>query len=169
MAPTRSRNKSNKQLLEESREKLRSALGVVERVQKVFRTDEEILRAAFQIAEDVAAFAVKYFAHFMRDQATGEPISPAEFHKELYQMLLNEKLAAIAAPREHAKSTIVSVIFVLYCICYKLRRFIVLISDTQDQAALQMAAVKAELEFNDKLRDDFGDLVGRDAWNVNDI
>jgi predicted phage terminase large subunit-like protein len=169
MAPTRSRNKSNKQQLEESREKLRSALGFVERVQTVFRTDEEILRAAFEVAEDVAAFAVKYFSHFMRDQATGEAISPAEFHKELYQMLLNEKLAAIAAPREHAKSTIVSVIFVLYCICYKLRRFIVLISDTQDQAALQMAAVKAELEFNDKLREDFGDLAGKDAWNVNDI
>lgn len=169
MPPTRSRNKSNKQQLEESREKLRSALGVVGRVQKVLRSDEEVLRAAFEIAEDVAAFAVKYFAHFMRDQATGEPISPAEFHTELYQMLLNEKLAAIAAPREHAKSTIVSVIFVLYCVCYKLRRFIVLISDTQDQAALQMAAVKAEIEYNDRLREDFGELVGRDAWNVNDI
>lgn len=169
MPPTRSRNKSNKQQLEESREKLRSAFGIVERAKKLRLSDGELLEAAFEVAHDVSTFAVRYFPHFMRDQATGKEITPAAFHTELYQMLLNEKFAAIAAPREHAKSTIVSVIFVIYCICYKLRRFIILISDTQDQAALQMAAVKAELEFNDGLRETFGNLVGSEVWNVNDI
>ena len=106
--------------------------------------------------------------HFMVDQQTGAVIEPADFHKDLYQILLTEQRAAIAAPREHAKSTCVSVIFVLYCISYKLRRFIVLISDTQPQAALQLAAVKEELETNVELRADFGNLVGDKKWDVND-
>jgi predicted phage terminase large subunit-like protein len=82
--------------------------------------------------------------------------------------MLTEQFAAIAAPREHAKSTVVSVIFPLYCICYKLRHFIVLISDTQPQAALQLAAIKEEIESNAELRADFGDLQGDKKWDVND-
>ena len=128
----------------------------------------QVLDQAWALATDITNFALKYMRHFMVDQQTGVVIEPAEFHREVYQTLLTEQYAAIAAPREHAKSTCVSVIFVLYCICYKLRRFIVLISDTQPQAALQLAAVKEELESNMELRADFGNLVGDKKWDIND-
>ena len=39
-------------------------------------------------------------------------IEPADFHREIYQLALTTKRAAIAAPREHAKSTVISLIFV---------------------------------------------------------
>jgi predicted phage terminase large subunit-like protein len=120
---------------------------------------KEILASAWEQAGEITEFALKYFKHYMTDEKTGEFIPPAKFHQELYELLLTEQFAAVAAPREHAKSTIVSLIFPVYCICEKLRRFIVLISDSQPQARLLLGAVKAELEDNDKLRTDYGDLV----------
>jgi phage terminase large subunit-like protein len=169
MALRPSANKSKRQQREEASARLRAVFGVVPDKLKPQRDDAgQVLDQAWQLATDITGFAMKYMRHFMVDQATGAVIEPAEFHKDLYQILLTEQRAAIAAPREHAKSTCVSVIFVLYCVCYKLRRFIVLISDTQPQAALQLAAVKEELENNVELRADFGNLVGDKKWDIND-
>jgi len=169
MALRPSANKSKRQQRDEASARLRAVFGVVPEQLKPKRDDAaKVLDQAWQLATDITGFAMKYMRHFMVDQQTGAVIEPAEFHKDLYQILLTEQRAAIAAPREHAKSTCVSVIFVLYCVCYKLRRFIVLISDTQPQAALQLAAVKEELENNVELRADFGNLVGDKKWDIND-
>lgn len=169
MALRPSANKSKRRQREDASARLRAVFGTVPGQIKLARKDPgQVLDQAWELATDITGFAVKYMRHFMVDQQTGAIIEPAEFHRDLYQILLTEQRAAIAAPREHAKSTCVSVIFVLYCICYKLRRFIVLISDTQPQAALQLAAVKEELESNQDLREDFGNLVGDKKWDVND-
>lgn len=169
MARKPSPNKSKRQLREDAAARLRAVFGVVPGEPRAAKKDAgDVLAQAWQLATAITEFAVKYLAHFMVDQQTGAAIQPAEFHRDLYQILLTQQYAAIAAPREHAKSTCVSVIFVLYCVCYKLRRFIVLISDTQPQAALQLAAVKEELESNAALAADFGNLVGDKKWDVND-
>lgn len=169
MPPSRSSSKSKRSILEETKGSLRAIFGIApESPLLVAQKSEDVLREAWDLATDITAFAKKYLAHFMRDPVTEEWVEPAEFHKAIYQLLLTERHCAIAAPREHAKSTVVSVIFPLYCICYKLRRFIVLISDTQPQAALQLAAVKEELETNVELREAFGDLIGDKKWDVND-
>jgi predicted phage terminase large subunit-like protein len=169
MALRPSANKSKRQQREDAAARLRAVFGVVPGEIRAKKADAgEVLKQAWELATAITGFAQKYMRHFMVDQQTGAVISPAEFHAELYTILLTEQLAAVAAPREHAKSTCVSVIFVLYCICYKLRRFIVLISNTQPQAALQLAAVKEELESNVELRADFGNLVGDKKWDVND-
>jgi len=170
----RSQNKSKRQRRDEAGASLRAAFDKVPVNVPVASADPtrkdagQLLNQAWQLATDITAFAVKYLHHFMEDPETGKFIEPAEFHRELYTILLTERFAAIAAPREHAKSTVVSVIFPLYCICYKLRRFIVLIGDTQPNAALQLASIKEELESNAKLREDFGDLAGDKKWDVND-
>jgi len=133
---------------------------------------KEVLARAWVLAGKITDFAQKYFHHYMLDEKTGAFIPPAQFHQEVYELLLTEQYAAVAAPREHAKSTIVSLIFVVFCICQKLRRFVVLISDTQPQARLLLGAVKAELEDNDQLREDYGDLVPRGdgvKWAEEDI
>jgi phage terminase large subunit-like protein len=169
MALRPSANKSKRQQRDEAAARIRAAFGAAPRENTAAKPDAgEILEQAFELATEITAFAVKYLSHFMVDQQTGAVITPAKFHEELYTILLTEQRAAIAAPREHAKSTCVSVIFVLYCVCYKLRRFIVLISDTQPQAALQLAAVKEELEGNAALAADFGNLVGDKKWDIND-
>jgi len=75
---------------------------------------------------------------------------------------------AIAAPRGHAKSTLVSLVFVLWCVVYKLENYILIISDSEDQSKMNLDAVKAELESNDLLRAVYGDLVGK-VWGAEAI
>jgi predicted phage terminase large subunit-like protein len=175
MAQKRTQNKSKRDRLEDARGILRAAFqagqsqnitqgGTAKALQP-----EPVLQAAWELASDIDCFVRKYLPHYMVDQETGVAIEPAAFHKEIYEFALSTKRAAIAAPREHAKSTVISLFFVLYCICYKLRKFIVLISDTEAQAILLVGAVKAELESNDELRKDFGDLVDSVKWGERDI
>ena len=169
MPPKSSQNKSKRQRLDQAGAKLRAAFGIdVENPLRKKVDPATLLADAWTLASNITDFATTYLRHFMVDPVSGEFTPPAEFHKELYQILMVEKYAAVAAPREHAKSTVVSVILPLYCICYKLRRFIVLISDTQSQAALQMAAIKEELETNEELKKQFGDLMGDKKWDIND-
>ena len=168
--PKASQSGSKRSRLDENRQRL---LKIFEGapVERAFAglSAEERLRAAFEISLDIEQFAKKYVPHYLVDQETGAPIDFAAFHRQIFQDLLTVMELAIAAPREHAKSTIVSFLFVLYCICHKLRRFIVLISDTESQAILQLSAVKMELETNDKLRADFGDLVDDRKWGERDF
>lgn len=90
----------------------------------------------------------------------------AEFHKELSMLLveMTEKRGskvAIAAPRDSAKSTIVSLEYVIYCICYKLENYIVIISNTREQAVGFLRDVKHELESNERLQQDFPEACDR--------
>lgn len=96
-------------------------------------------------------------------------LPPAEFHYELYKLLMTEKRVAVAAPREHAKSTVVNLGFVLYAICFKLKNFIIITSDTDTQAKYFLWSIKTELESNEKLREDFGDLTTTDKWSESDF
>lgn len=96
-------------------------------------------------------------------------LSPAAFHQELYQLLMAEKRVAVAAPREHAKSTVVNLGFVLYAICFKLKHFIVITSDTDTQAKYFLWAIKTELEGNERIIEDFGDLTTKDKWSEGDF
>lgn len=65
---------------------------------------------------------------------------------------------AIAAPREHGKSTLVSLEYILYSICHKRDAFIVVISHTADQAAGFLENIKNELMSNQRLILDFPDV-----------
>jgi predicted phage terminase large subunit-like protein len=102
-------------------------------------------------------------------------------HKELFGLLeeaTNKRNMhiAVAAPRGHAKSTVVSLAYVLWCICYGLEQHIVLISNTGDQAADLLSTIKNELESNPLLIQDFPDVAeppdvkpGPERWRKNDI
>jgi predicted phage terminase large subunit-like protein len=90
----------------------------------------------------------------------------ADFHEELSGLLMKmtEKRGsktAIAAPRDSAKSTIVSLEYVIYCICYKLESYIVIISNSKDQAIGFLRDVKHELESNERLFQDFPEVCDR--------
>jgi len=73
-----------------------------------------------------------------------------------------------AAPREGAKSTIVSFGYSLHQICHALRHFIILGSDTEDLASDLTGYIYLELLYNERLKCDFGELV-RDNWAVDDF
>ncbi|MEW6049016.1 MAG: hypothetical protein AB1609_21525, partial [Bacillota bacterium] len=88
----------------------------------------------------------------MRDEKTGRVIPPARFHEDLArefeEVVYGRGGARIAwaAPRGSAKSTNCDVMFVAWCLLYTFKRYVLLIMDTYDQAKLQLAALKDELE-----------------------
>jgi len=96
-------------------------------------------------------------------------LAPAKFHHEIYELLMRESRVAVAAPREHAKSTVVNLGFVLYAICFKLKHFIVIVSDTDTQARYFLWSIKTELESNQRISQDFGDLVSDQKWTEGDF
>ena len=108
-------------------------------------------------------------------------LPPSQMHKELFGLLKeapekrNFRLA-VAAPRGHAKSTVVSLAYVLWCIGYGLEQHIVIISNTADQSVDLLTTIKNELESNPLLIQDFPDVAeppdlkpGPERWRKNDI
>ena len=109
-------------------------------------------------AVDFEIFARTYFPHYV----TG---LKSVLHEYLYERLqtVNGSGAkiAVAAPRGEAKSTIVSLIFVLWCVCLNRKHFIVIMMDAWEQVAPMVEAIKAELEFNPRLILDFPESAGK--------
>ena len=125
--------------------------------------------AAIACGHSLEAFGVRYFPHYMT-KAT------SKFHKFLFKTLTRETHKkkgckwAIAAPRGNAKSTIISAIFPLWCICYNKKKFIILISDTLGQAEDFLADIKRELETNLMIQQDFPFAFGKgEMWRSDEI
>lgn len=93
-----------------------------------------------------------------------------DLFRELQQAIENEEPdnLAYAAPRGNAKSTIVSFALIMWCAVYKKKHYIILISDTADQANDFLGNVKSELEDNELLTADFGQQIGM-VWTNSDI
>ncbi|MFQ5893699.1 MAG: phage terminase large subunit [Nitrospinota bacterium] len=73
-----------------------------------------------------------------------------------------------AAPREHAKSTLCTIALPLHRACNGLARFILIVSDTDTQVRVFLWAIREELETNERLREDYGELVGR-KWTESEL
>ena len=82
-------------------------------------------------------------------------------HMEWWEEVCNEnyKNVAIAAPRGHAKSTAITLAYVLCNVVFRVRDFVVIISDTEKQAFEFLGDIKKELTENEDLIDTFG-IVG---------
>jgi predicted phage terminase large subunit-like protein len=77
---------------------------------------------------------------------------------------------ALVAPRESAKSTWVTLAYVLRSAIEKRERYILLFSDSEDQAEKFLAAVKAEVEGNARLIADYPDACGKGTiWRTDRI
>lgn len=79
------------------------------------------------------------------------------FHKEMWELCTSSNpFVAIAAPRAHAKSTSISLSYTLACVLFRNRKFVLLVSDTEAQAAMFLGQIKQELQENDSIIDLFG-------------
>ncbi|MBU4252393.1 MAG: phage terminase large subunit [Candidatus Omnitrophica bacterium] len=109
-----------------------------------------------QAEKSVFSFAKTYMMHHLK-----YPLAPA--HLEELALLFDatnkrgEKIA-IAAPRWFGKSTIVTLIYVVYCICFQKERFIVIISETSGQVEQLIENIKKELVENELLMADFPEI-----------
>lgn len=92
-------------------------------------------------------------------QGTGEtPVPPIEKGKQKTENRVVIP-AAVAAPREFAKTTVCAFGYVLHQICFKRRHFIIIGSDTEDLASDLTGYLYLELLYNGRLQQDFGELV----------
>ena len=98
------------------------------------------------------------------------------FHRELMATTLAAERTGrgvvLAAPRNHAKSSLFSFLYPLWCAVYRRKRFIVILSSSGTQAELFADAIKKEIEQNDLLKADFGSLCGDDyglQWRNTDM
>jgi len=106
----------------------------------------------------IASASAEQFARVYLDQYFELPPSP--MHTELFGMLQaasesRGQRIAVAAPRGHAKSTCVSLAYVLYEVLCRHEKFVLLVSATKEQASQLLKHIKDELETNPKLRIDF--------------
>lgn len=107
-------------------------------------------------------FCLIYLAHhFYRE--------PAVYHPEMISALDDDSIRRllIVGHRGSAKSTFTSLAYVIYAALEKsdLYPFIVPISDTTTQAAINIANIKNELEMNQLLKNDYGKI---DYGKIND-
>lgn len=93
--------------------------------------------------------------------------APSALHEYLYERLpviVNTPAGqrdAIAAPRGEAKSTKVSMSFVLWCVVTGAKHYAVIVMDAFEQAAEMLEAIKAELEANPRIASDFPEACGQ--------
>ena len=107
-------------------------------------------------SKSLMMFAKTYFKEYCSYENS-------RFHEETYEILQGiqkkrNQRVAIAAPREHAKSTIISLIFVLWVACYKQDRCIVIASNTAKQAEDLLYDVRHAIRQNELLVQDFPDV-----------
>ncbi|WP_057092521.1 phage terminase large subunit [Comamonas thiooxydans] len=101
-----------------------------------------------------------YFPHYGRAE-------PSELHQYLYKRLpeiVNTAAGqrdAIAAPRGEAKSTKISMSFVCWCLVTGAKWYAIIVMDAFEQAAEMLEAIKAELEANPRIANDFPEACGQ--------
>ncbi len=106
-------------------------------------------------ATDIGLFAKLYFAHHCT-------ASFNDFHEDSFEEYEYQERAvrrASAAPRGYAKTTIKGLIKPIHDVCYRLEQFIVIISNTEDQAVQKLKDIRSELLDNRRLRRDYGNLL----------
>lgn len=83
-----------------------------------------------------------------------------DIHKEWLKNAHKGNNMIIAAPRSHAKSTVFSLAYPLHQILYGEKKYILLISDTIQQATSLLGDIVEELETNERILNDFGNIAG---------
>lgn len=106
-----------------------------------------------------------YLRHYVKHQT-------ADFHRDIYT--LTEKTDAgmivITAFRNSSKSTICTLSFPLWAILGVLgKKFVVIVSQTQNQARFHLSSIRDELEQNPFLRQDLGPFRQSDEWGSHSL
>ncbi len=100
---------------------------------------------------------IEGFAKACLVQHFDKPSATPQFHRELWELCCSDNpLIAVAAPRGHAKSTAVSFVYLLASVLFRQSKFVVLVSDTEDQAKNFLDQIKGALQTNESIRQLFG-------------
>lgn len=123
------------------------------------------LRRAAAIASHYWFFHL-YLSHYVK-------YPTADFQREMFAITEDERIknAVIVAFRGSSKSTIMSLSYPIWAMVGKqAKKFIIILSQTQQQSRLLIANVRKELETNSLLISDFGPYIDQsDEWRINSL
>lgn len=77
------------------------------------------------------------------------------FHLEMLQAALRFRYLVIASPRQSAKSTIITFLYVIHSVVFKKRHLIVLVQNTFEKAVKSLLTIKKELIENEHLKENY--------------
>src|SRR6185295_7305844 len=111
-------------------------------------------------------FFSTYFPHYIE-------FPLAKFHHEIFRITEDESIQTflLMAFRSSAKSTILTFSYLLWSVFGKQqKKFVLILSQTQQQAQLLLKNVREEMENNILLRQDFGPFTdGNSEWSQNSL
>lgn len=136
--------------------------------------DNQLPRDVSQLRRELASHSIKSFAKLYLGHHIKIELSKAHenIYKILFKMLIERaKRLAFVGPRSLGKTTTITLVYVLFCICFKLEAFIVILSSTAKSARKMLEDIKRELVENDKLLADFPELSGSKPrpWTQDEI
>jgi predicted phage terminase large subunit-like protein len=106
--------------------------------------------------------SLQWALHYLPDYFVDQP---CRFHHELMRVLedADKRLIARVAPRGHAKSTCAAFAYPLWCICTRRRRNIVIVTHESSLATQFVRDIRGELESNERILTDYGDLCAAES------
>lgn len=138
-----------------------------QRLETIIKCEHDVAQFAYQYFSDEynpsneAGNIIRHF-HDGRPHETIEDLAP--IHRDMYDVCdqitkRDDKRFVIAAPRGHAKSSVISTIKALHSLAYGHDDYILILSETDTLAKRLVASIANQLKHNAKLREDFGELL----------
>jgi predicted phage terminase large subunit-like protein len=123
------------------------------------------------LLSDYGAFVEYYFPHFCTDAHTGKMIPSAPFHIEAANYLKRNLTcqSVFQWARGHAKSTHMTIFIPLWLKAQGTVKNMVLVGKSEDSALRLLANLQAELENNERYKQDFGQQSKFGNWSVGEF
>jgi len=113
---------------------------------------QELVNPDIKITAEIIEQFVQYYLLSDFDK----PVKTPEFHREMWRTCSSDnKYLVLAAPRGHAKSSAITLAYVLCACLFRQRDFVVILSDTYGQSIEFLRDLKTVLFENDKIIKDF--------------
>ena len=105
---------------------------------------------------ELTADIIAGFSGSLLQKNYDNPVGSPACHYDWWTLCASKHAkVAIAAPRMHAKSTAITLAYVLACVLFRNKQYVLIISDTITQATQFLGDIKKELMDNDRLHNIF--------------
>ncbi len=134
----------------------------------VAESEKDKLARIKKVRSDYAAFVDYYFPHYTVNPETGKTTPCADFHIRAANKVKKERnlKAVFKWHRGAAKSTHLDIFIPLWLKCQEVKQInvMVLVGKSEDNANTLLADIQAELQFNQRYINDFGQQYNNGSW-----
>lgn len=134
----------------------------------VAESEKDKLARIKKVRGDYAAFVAYYFPHYTINPETGKTTPCADFHIKAANKVKKERnlKAVFKWHRGAAKSTHLDIFIPLWLKCQEVKQInvMVLVGKSEDNANTLLADIQAELQFNQRYINDFGQQYNNGSW-----